>query len=591
MSSLVAVRSNREASVELGLRAAPHRGDQRELTSLGEVTIGVSSWTSSPDTKVALAHGLLAALVGHLGNRVELATELGLAKETGASDVLLHAWRRWNRGTPARLRGEFAATISDGRDVWFFRDHFGFGTLFFRTEGPDVFVASEAKQVAAAAGISRDPDLDALERLFWGRSEDGEPPCTLAGVERVPRSNLMHWGHDLQMSRFWDPADLVETLRMDIGDAVEQTRHVLDQAVRRSLTGRDAVSLSGGIDSTTIAAVAAPQHLAMFNRPLVSISTVYPHAKSVDESEYIAMVVSRLGLESHTFVPGYRRLQDVERWVDLLDGPGSPAAYPALEEFLRVGSELGVTNVLLGDLAEFIYDVRDHVLGHLLATGKWATARRHWVDRRNSGREFGSLARETAISLMPSALSGSYSALRKRTQTPLVGWAYDSDSIRDTARRHDLEAPVRQRWRSMQTWFAMGPSSHSIEAFAICAEYCRSQVLRPLNDVDLVEFFIGLPAHLKFPDGQSKSLIRRTMRGSLPDEVLDRAKKTSFNEDTLSRVDYQELKRLIFGSEYRMPGVDYAMLKERLDTEQMGFWELRVAHNLADYHAFAALWE
>jgi asparagine synthase (glutamine-hydrolysing) len=557
---------------------------------LGEVCLGTSSWTS---TEVVLQDGLVAAAAGNIGNRSELAKRLGLPADVSPGELLIALWQEVDEKTPSWLRGEFAAAVSDGSNLWSFRDHFGFGTLFYRLDGRRVVIASEAKQAAAAAATPRRPDLEKLEALFWGRSEDGEPPCVIEGIDRVPRATLVWWGRDGSgQRRYWDPSHLVDTARMKPVEARERTLQLLRQSIRRALMGRVAVSLSGGIDSSTIAAIAAPIHLEMTGRPLLTISNIYPHAPSVDEASYIDRTVDYLGVEAHSFVPGYKRLQDVQSWVDILDGPGSPAAYAALAEFLGVARDLGADTVLMGDLAEYIYDVRDHVLGHLIATGHWRTASRHWSGLRRSGmRSASSLLRETMVSLLPSPLAGVYRRVRKTPVSPRVGWAFDPERMPALERRVDLDRPVLDRWRSMQTWYASGPSSHSIEAFSICAEYCRMSVIRPLNDVDLTEFLISLPAHLKFPDSRSKSLIRETMRGLLPDEIVDRPKKTSFNEDTLARVDYSELRRWLLGGEYRMPGVDYEQLARHLEDEQMDFWELRVAHNLADYHAFVSLWE
>lgn len=592
MGALVVSGGRGDDAVSAGLKAAPHRGLSLRVGKLGAHRIGVASRADSTDAWIGRSGRLIVGFAGHLGNRAELARELELAPSENPAVILMRAWGVWGEAAARRLRGYYGAVVSDGKELWCFRDHFGFGTLFYRDVGEGIVIGSEAKQVTAAAGIPRQPDLDNLERLFWGQSDDGEPPGVIAGVERVPPATMVHWNaRGRRTNRYWDPSNLVETASMSLEEAKEETYRLVDQAVSRTLTGNDAVSLSGGIDSPTIAAVAAPRYLELAGSPLPSISTVYPDAPSVDESYYIDLVVDHLGLDSHTFVPGYRRLENIELWVDILDGPGSPAAYAALAEFLGVAKDLGTDNVLLGDLAEFVYDVRDHLLGHLIATGHWGTAARHWSFARESGRSTGSLIRETMVSLMPSRLAGVYGSIRKRPFTPLAPWAFDPSEAPDPNRRLDLERPVRQRWREMQTWYASGASSYSVEAFTICAEYSQAKLHRPLNDVDLVEFFISLPAHLKFPDGRSKSLVREAMRGHLPDEIVDRSQKTAFNEDTIARVDYDELRRWLLGTEYRMPRVDYEQLSERLDNRDMGFWELRIAHNLADYHAFASLWE
>jgi asparagine synthase (glutamine-hydrolysing) len=107
---------------------------------------------------------------------------------------------------------------------------------------------------------------------------------------------------------------------------------------------------------------------------------------------------------------------------------------------------------------------------------------------------------------------------------------------------------------------------------------------------ELWEFALSLPAETKFVEAVSKPLLREAMRGLLPQAILDRRDKTFFNEYSLSRSDYPALRKWILASPYRMSGVDYAQLAERLEREDLDVIDLRWARDLARIHAFAALW-
>jgi hypothetical protein len=98
---------------------------------------------------------------------------------------------------------------------------------------------------------------------------------------------------------------------------------------------------------------------------------------------------------------------------------------------------------------------------------------------------------------------------------------------------------------------------------------------------------LSLRAETKFPDAVPKSLVRRAMRGRLPDEVLDRRDKTYFDEHALSTADYEALRRWIFQTDYRVDGVDYDLLAERVEGGRLGVLELAWANDLARVHAFA----
>ena len=113
---------------------------------------------------------------------------------------------------------------------------------------------------------------------------------------------------------------------------------------------------------------------------------------------------------------------------------------------------------------------------------------------------------------------------------------------------------------------------------------------RPLVDVDLWEFVLSLPAEIKFPDALPKSLLRESVRGRLPDELLDRTDKTFFNDFALRTADYEGIRRLALDSDLRIEGVDYRALEARVEARDLGVVELLWAYDLARAHAFLGLW-
>jgi hypothetical protein len=113
---------------------------------------------------------------------------------------------------------------------------------------------------------------------------------------------------------------------------------------------------------------------------------------------------------------------------------------------------------------------------------------------------------------------------------------------------------------------------------------------RPWVDVDLSEFFVSLPAQVKYPNFRLKTLVRRLLRGRVPDEILDRQDKTYFNQRILGTVDWDGLRRWLVDSPYRMPGVDYAKLAEQIEQRRFLIGDYKWATDLAKTHAFMSLW-
>ena len=360
--------------------------------------------------------------------------------------------------------------------------------------------------------------------------------------------------------------------------------------MHRSLTGADAVSLSGGIDSPTIAAYAAPRARELTGDPLLAVSSVYPEDPGVDESEWIELVTEHLGLRLHAYTPTSRPLDDVSYWVDVLDGPVDTMSIPELAENYRVAHELGARNVLTGEMAEWVFTFGQHLIGHLVLHGR-ARASAGWVrDQRARGASWKVIAQRAGPSLVSPRLALGYLRARgvaRTTASCRSGWTPTRPG--SPGPRPDLARPARRRWLEHQLAPLVGVGAYSFDADAIVAAVCGVHVRRPLVDVDLWEFVLSLPAEIKFPDALPKSLLRESVRGRLPDALLDRTDKTYFNDFALRTADYDGLRRWALASEARIAGVDYGRLAERIDARDLNVVELLWAYDLARAHAYLEL--
>jgi hypothetical protein len=150
--------------------------------------------------------------------------------------------------------------------------------------------------------------------------------------------------------------------------------------------------------------------------------------------------------------------------------------------------------------------------------------------------------------------------------------------------------PVRKRWANVQ----LSPFSDvglAMEADDVNQQLCGLVCRRPWADVDLWEFFLSLPAEVKFPDTRGKTLVRRLLRGRVPDPILDRRDKTVFDDSVLASIDYRTLRRWLTDPRHRLKGVRYDLLRERLDSETLELSEFGWAKDLASVHAFLSRWE
>jgi asparagine synthase (glutamine-hydrolysing) len=578
LAAAIAATPPDEALVRRALAAAPWRGDAVRLARTGNVVIGVATGPH-PVAHLATQGRWSAAVVGCVDH----------PPNDDPAAAVLAAFRQVGPRAPGNLRGAWAAVVTDGSTLWCARDHVGFEPLFWaEAQGGARLVASEPKQVLAGTGRAAVPDPEGVRQIVTGVVEPER--TAFAGVARSPAGTVVTLvpGRPPMTSRYWDPRALVESAPLRVDEAVEALVPLLEQAVARCVTGADALLLSGGIDSPTIAAFAAPLHLARGGRPLVALSATFPHLPSVDERRLVEQVSAWCGLDLHPYEPEAGALDDLEVHVRQLDGPWDLLSMPEVAEALRRAREAGATTLLSGELAEYAHGSRLHLLAHLVLTGRWPAAVAEYRRMRAARVGRRRILADLALGMTPAPLAAWWARLRRLDGRRLPGWVGPA-LVGGTSYRPDLDPPARRRWPEQQVAPFAG-ASVAMEAEAMCAARFGVQLRYPLADIDLWSLFLALRAEVKFPPGPSKVLVRRAMAGRLPPEILDRRTKTLFDDHVREIVDYDALRRYTVDAPRKVPGVDYEALAARLASRDLDMAEITWACDIARANAFLSQW-
>jgi len=215
---------------------------------------------------------------GEIYNYLELRAELqalGHAFLTQSdTEVILESFKRWGPDAFSRLNGMFAFSLFDQADgaLWLVRDRFGVKPLYYATSGGTLAFASTPGPIARSLGCP--PNLEYVARglHYWLYEDDGDI-SPYAGVRAVPPGHSLVARPDgggstrTEVCRWYDFADRVAERREAIatsseGALVEELTTLLESAVTLRLRSDVPVgiSLSGGLDSSGIAALVAAQH-------------------------------------------------------------------------------------------------------------------------------------------------------------------------------------------------------------------------------------------------------------------------------------------------------------------------------------------
>lgn len=559
-----------------------HRAPDSESAQL----LGPGAWSRSrgratvivngPGASAASNDAWICAVSGRVDNYEDLNPGKGWSSDMSTAMSIGTLIARDGLDGLRSLRGIFAGVFSDGERMWSFRDHMGFWPMYHTTHGDRSVAADSIRVCVTASGRRYDVNESYLESFFYGRIGSSEDTA-VTGVMRLPAATWLRVDSGgVDSNRFWDPRELIES----DPPAEESIPSIFDElmttALNRVLTGSDAVSLSGGVDSPVIAAFAAPLFRERFGRDLPAVSAVYPDIPSVDEEELIRLVADSLALPLHTYKPAASPTDDLSRWVTLLDGPVPVISLAETLETLEVARSLGVTNLLTGEWAEYLFDMPKRTLAYLIRMGRFGPARQYWSSLRTSGVRTSTILTRLAKDLTP------YSARKSRA---LRVMAASTPAWLDHSRiDFHPRGPVKESWRNDQAMMLDGPGL-GLEADHVVQREAGVDIRRPFADVDVVEFFLRLPAQVKYPGPGRKLLMKKLMRGRVPDPILDRTDKTLFDEAIEAGIDYELLDDLLKGDEL-IPGVDYRGLREKLARRDLELVEYMWAKDLAALHVF-----
>ncbi len=199
---------------------------------------------------------------GEIFNHAELRQELEALgysfRSRSDTEVVLNAYHAWGERCVNRFNGMFAFAAWNARRQQLFlaRDRYGIKPLYYRHCGRTLMFASEAKSLLQHPGVTATLRPSALTEYFTFQNIFGDQTL-FDGINLLPPGHTLHCqlGNTKPvLSSYWKGV-FSEDSTIEYGEAVEEVRRLVKQAVTRQLRGDTRVGcyLSGGIDSAAIA--------------------------------------------------------------------------------------------------------------------------------------------------------------------------------------------------------------------------------------------------------------------------------------------------------------------------------------------------
>jgi asparagine synthase (glutamine-hydrolysing) len=568
----------------LSFKNSSFRVSERYLTRMRDVMShrgpdGAGNFIS-PDQRLGLGHRRLAIIDlsekalqpmtnedgtlwvvfnGEIYNHAEIRSELekrgGHRWKTDHSDteVILHAFEEWGIDCVQKFRGMFAIALWDAkkRQLWLIRDRIGIKPLYYSIHHGRITFASEIKALLEDEEQERSVDEQALY-YYLSFSATPAPLTLFSGIHKLAPSTWLRVGADgqVQEHRYWDVWDHTQPLTNASEEEIaERLLSELRTAVKlRKISDVPVgVFLSGGIDSSTNAALFSEGE----GRPVNTFSIGYDKEYESYPSElpYARKIARAVGADHHELLLRESDLLDsLSLIVRHQDEPLADPVCMPVYFVSKLARDNGVIVCQVGEGSDELF---------------WGY--KYWKDSLRLQRLANSfpipeplrnlgLATVSFAEHLPRA---SYKreicceVLRRALSDRPVFWG-GVEVFSDSQKQRFLSPRLRKRFADFSSWEALRPIWNRFAEKAWEKSPLNWMTYLDLNlrlpelllmrvdkmsmavslearvpflDHKFVELAMSIPQAVKTKNGILKYILKKAVRGVIPDELIDRRKQ------------------------------------------------------------------
>ena len=492
---------------------------------------------------------------GEIYNHAEIRSELEAigghrwCTDHSDTEVILHAFEQWGIDCLEKFRGMFAIALWDDREkeLWLVRDRIGIKPLYFTIQNSRIAFASEIKALLQDPAQKRAVHEESFYHYLSFLTAPA-PQTLFDGIKKLPGGSWLRVAADgrIDEHRYWDVWDhtrpltgvsedeIAEMVLAELRTAV-QLRKVSDVPV--------GVFLSGGIDSSANAALFSEGETTSIKTFSIGYQGEYQSYQN--ELHYARRMADLVQADYH------QRLLSQDDLLDFLPGmihfQDEPIADPVCVPVYYVSKLARDNDVIVcqvGEGADELYwgypgwkrALRLQMLNDLPIPRifkKWGLS---------SLRFFGMEGRPY------------YEWLRRGALDLPVFWG-GAEAFSESEKRKLLSPRLQQEFTGFTSWDALLPIWERFETKAWEKSHLHWMTYLDLNlrlpelllmrvdkmsmavslegrvpflDHKYVELPLSIPSTLKTKNGTLKHILKKSVRGLIPDELIDR-KKQGFN--------------------------------------------------------------
>jgi len=453
--------------------------------------------------------------------------------DTTDEELILRAWRLWAEKSFETLIGDFSFALwdSEAKELWCARSLLGARPFFYAHVGGQLIFSNTLNTVRLAPEVSAK-----LDPYFIGdfllQSWCSDPERTAyRDVRRLTAGHALHFSNGEVQVRRYTSLPIEEPLLLRRREEyIEAFRGHLEEAVRDRLPqGAAGIFMSGGLDSTSVAAIAGKVQVARGVRDSLRAYTVdYTPLFEDEEGTLASRAAKHLGIPIE--ILSGASCPPFGGWDEL----GLSTPEPCVEPFFALHVE-HYRQVAMQWRVMLTGDGGDDIL-----TGRaWP-----YLVQLLQGGHLGTMARSFGGYMLR---HGRFPPLRAGLRTRLRRWMGRAQETVDyppwLEPTFEQEWHLRDRWRELQQpakeQHPLHPAGHASLTTAYWPSIYEAEdsgwtgvpveTRAPLHDQRLIRFLLRVPP---VPWCMNKELLRDSMQGLLPEEIRTR-RKTPLQGDPL----------------------------------------------------------
>jgi asparagine synthase (glutamine-hydrolysing) len=519
---------------------------------LGHRRLSILDLSAAASQPMVDASGQVALVFnGEIYNHAEIRQELqriGVGPwRTDHSDteVILQAYLSWGISCLERFRGMFGIGLWDGRtrELWLVRDRRGVKPVYWTRNGDRISFASEIKALLADPAQPRAIDHEALYHYLSFLATPG-PETLFRGIRKIPAGGLVHVSAEGRVTErpWYDLGQRVRPLQeRSEAEVADRLLHELRTAVRLRKVSDVPVGvfLSGGIDSSTNAALFSEGETTRVKTFCIGYSGSDTYS---NETHFAREMADLVGAEHHERILTVDDLIDfVPRMIELQDEPIADPVCVPVYYVSKLARDHGVIVAQVGEGSDELF----------WGYAAWRTYRNlaRWNDLPVP-RPLKRLALAGARA-MGWGLSSQWELLRRGAHGEPVFWS-GAEAFREAEKQALLGPQLKSALRGYSSWEVVGPMFRRFRESAIEQDHVQWMAYADLHlrlpelllmrvdkmgmgasiegrvpflDHVFVEYAMSIPARMKTAGSESKHILKRTVRGLIPDTIIDRPKQ------------------------------------------------------------------